>query len=132
MILYGIRHLLLEALYIELAQAAYRDLFHDNGPIEFSPKAYEHLKRHTVPFAGAIRIVANDLPSPRSDDPIFGKIRGARKDVLTRRFEGVRVRLMERLREVMNLRHAASTESHQITTPQPLASVYQYLADLSH
>ena len=123
-----VRRLLLEAAYIDLARAAQRDLFDDQTPMDFSPQAYENLKRHKVPFAGAIRVVGADMPAPRPEDPFFQKMRNARKDVLTRRFEGVRSRLVERLRELMSLRQAATAEVERRATQKPVGTVVQYLA----
>src|SRR5690606_13699246 len=48
-----IRQLLVEAAYVELALAANRDLFDDPLPLDFSEQAFQRLKRHKVPFAGA-------------------------------------------------------------------------------
>jgi hypothetical protein len=48
---------LIEAAYVELALAANRDLFDEALPLDFSEQAYHRLKRHKVPFAGAIMVL---------------------------------------------------------------------------
>lgn len=100
----GIRQLLQEAAYIELAKAFQRDLFDQSMPLDFSSQTYEHLRQQKVPFAGAMRLVGNGLPPLRPDDPLYLKCLDSRKDVLTRRFEGIRTRLIECLRQLVEIR----------------------------
>ncbi len=99
-----IRQLLVEAAYVELALAANRDLFDEALPLDFSEQAYQRLKRHKVPFAGAIKLVGTGLPRPRPDDSLFIRLREAKKDVLARRFDAIRGRLADRLSELMEAR----------------------------
>lgn len=93
-----IRQLLVDAAYVELAMAANRDLFDDALPLDFSEQAYQRLKRHKVPFAGAMKLAGVGLPRPRPDDPAFIRLRETKKDVLGRRFESIRTKLIDRLR----------------------------------
>jgi hypothetical protein len=106
-----IRQLLMEAAYIELAQAMHPDLFDEAMPLDFSEQAYQRLKRHKVPFAGAVKTVGPVLPRPRSDDAVFLRLVDQKRDVLTRRFEAIRGKIGERLRELMELRK----DKHQMT-----------------
>ena len=97
-----IRQLLTEAVYIELALAANRDLFDDAMPLDFSDQAYQRLKRHKVPFAGAMKLVGAGLPIPRPDDSLYQRFRESKKDVLTRRFDAIRGKMTDRLRELID------------------------------
>ena len=99
-----IRQLLVEAAYIELALAANRDLFDEALPLDFSEQAYQRLKRHKVPFAGAMKLVGAGLPKPRPDDSLFLKFRDSKKDVLARRFDAIRGKLIDRLGELIEAR----------------------------
>jgi superfamily II DNA or RNA helicase len=96
-----IRQLLVDAAYIELARAANRDLFDEDLPLDFSEQAYQRLKRYKAPFAGALKTVGTGLPKPRGDDASYLRWRDAKKDVLTRRFDAIRTRMNDRLRELM-------------------------------
>lgn len=96
-----IRQLLLETVYVELALAANRDLFDEAVPLDFSEQAYQRLRRHKVPFAGALKLVGTGLPRPRADDALYLRWREAKKDVLTRSFDAIRSRMSDRLRELM-------------------------------
>ncbi len=96
-----IRQLLSQAAYVELAQAASRDLFDDYMPLDFSEAAYDRLKRHKVPFAGALRLINTGLPRLRADDPFFLRMKDSKRDVLTRRFEAIKTRLSDRLRQLV-------------------------------
>ncbi len=89
-----IRQLLTQAAYIELAQAANRELFDEEDmPLDFSDMAYERLKRHKFPFAGAIKQIGGGLPRPRPEDKFYLQVNALRRDVLTRRFEAIRSKL---------------------------------------
>ncbi|MBV8268853.1 MAG: hypothetical protein JO252_21210, partial [Planctomycetaceae bacterium] len=92
-----IRQLLLQAAYIELAQAANRDLFDEEMPLNFSELAIQHLKRHKYPFAGALKMVDVSGLCPRPEDPKYARIREQQKEVLSRRFEVIRSKLGEAL-----------------------------------
>ncbi|MBX3412594.1 MAG: DEAD/DEAH box helicase family protein [Pirellulales bacterium] len=96
-----IRQLLADAAYTELAMASNRDLFDEQMPLDFSEQAYERLKRHKVPFAGALKIAGQNLPAPRATDPLYIRLRDSKRDLLTRRFEAVRNKLTDRLKELM-------------------------------
>jgi hypothetical protein len=110
-----IRQLLVEAAYIELAMASNRDLFDEEMPLDFSEQAYERLKRHRVPFAGAMKMAGQSLPVPRASDPLYLRLRDSKRDVLTRRFETARVKLGDRLRELVAAKNAAAAESSEST-----------------
>jgi len=106
-----IRQLLVEATYVELAMASNRDLFDEALPLDFSEQAYQRLKRHKVPFAGAIKLVGTLLPKPRPDHPQYMKFRETKKDVLTRRFEAIRAKMTERLKDLMETRASTALTS---------------------
>ena len=102
-----IRQLLTEAAYIELAQAANRDLFDEEDmPLDFSDLAYDRLKRHKYPFAGAIKQIGGHLPRPRPEDKFYLKMNATRRDVLTRRFDAIRGKLGDRLHQLMAAKQA--------------------------
>jgi SNF2 family DNA or RNA helicase len=103
-----IRQLLLEAAYIELALAGNRDLFDEALPLDFSEQAYQRLKRHKVPFSGAMKLVGTGLPKPRSDNPQYLRLRESKKDLLTRRFDAIRAKMTDRLRELMAAQNSAA------------------------
>ena len=103
-----VRQLLIEAAYIELAMASNRDLFDEALPLDFSDQAFERLKRHRVPFSGAIKVAGQNLPCPKPDDPMYVRLRDSKRDVLTRRFEAVGTRIGDRLRELMAAKNAMS------------------------
>ena len=121
-----VRQLLQEAAYVELARAYQRDLFDQSMPLEFSLQTYEHLRQQKVPFAGAMRLVGDCLPSLRPDDTLYLKLRDARKDVLTRRFEGVRARLIEGLRQLVDIRKLAA-DSHESGAAAQTPTLLEYL-----
>jgi len=98
-----IRQLLIEAAYVELARASHRDLFDEDLPLDFSEQAYQRLKRHKVPFAGALRLFGAGLPPPRRDDSLYVKLRDCKTEVLTRRFDAIRSKLTDRVRDLVNL-----------------------------
>jgi len=100
-----IRQFLVEAAYIELALAANCDLFDEPLPLDFSEQAYQRLKRHKVPFTGALKVAGVGLPRPRPDDSSFLRLRESKRDILARRFDAIRGKLTDRLRELMDLRH---------------------------
>ena len=105
-----IRQLLTQAAYVELAQAASHDLFDEEDmPLDFSDQAYERLKRHKYPFAGAMTQVGSGLPWPRPEDPFYLKMKSSKRDVLTRRFEAIRTRLGERLHQLMAAKQDETT-----------------------
>jgi hypothetical protein len=95
-----IRQLLVEAVYVELALAANRGLFDEGLVLDFSEEAYQRLKRHKVPFAGALRVAGTGLPRPRPDDPLYLRLRESKRDALMRKFEAVRSKMTDRLRQL--------------------------------
>jgi SNF2 family DNA or RNA helicase len=99
-----IRQFLVEAAYVELALAANRGLFDAALPLDFSEQAYQRLKRHKVPFAGAMKLVGAGLPKPRSDDSMYLRFRESGKDALTRRFDVIRGKISDRLRDLIEAR----------------------------
>jgi superfamily II DNA or RNA helicase len=99
-----LRQLLVEAAYVELALAANPDLFDEALSMDFSEQAYQRLKRHKVPFAGAIKLIGTRLPKPRPDDSLFLKLQESKKDVLTKRFEAIRTKLTDRLQKLVEMR----------------------------
>ena len=110
--------MLVEAAYIELAQASNRDLFDEAMPLDFSEQAYQRLKRHKVPFSGALKLVGAGLPKPRSDDSLFVRVRDTKRDVLVRRFDAVRGKLTDRLRDLMEIRKKVEQVAQSGSTDQ--------------
>lgn len=98
-----IRQLLVEAAYIELALATKRELFDEALPLDFSEAAYQRLKRHKAPFAGAMKMVGAGLPRPSADDMRFIRFRESKRDVLLRRFDAIRAKLGGRLSDLMGV-----------------------------
>ena len=99
----AIRQLLLLAAYVELAQTANRGLFDegDDLPLDFSEQAIRRLKRHKIPFAGALKLVDVSDIRPRSVDPKYIRLRDSYPDVLTRRFKATRIKLGEHLAQLV-------------------------------
>jgi hypothetical protein len=126
-----IRQLLVEAAYIELALATHRDLFDEALPLDFSEQAFQRLKRHKVPFAGAIKLAGAGLPRPRPDDPLFIRLRESKKDVLLRRFDGIRGKLTERLRDLIDARNHTPAASHATAT-KPALNCYGVSSAFHH
>ncbi len=109
----AIRQLLLLAAYVELAQTANRGLF-DEGedlPLDFSEEAIRRLKRHKIPFAGALKLVDVTGLRPSPDDPKYIKLRDSYPDVLTRRFEATRIKLGEVLGQLVLAQKALSAKT---------------------
>lgn len=104
-----VRQLLTEAAYAELAMAANRDLFDEPLPLDFSEAAYQRLKRHKVPFSGALKLAGANLPKPRSDDPVYLRLRETKRDALKRRFDVIRDKLIERLGELVDAQTKLAT-----------------------
>jgi len=99
-----VRQLLVEAVYVELALASHRDLFDEGLLLDFSEQAYQRLKRHKMPFAGAIKLIGSGLSKPRPDDSLYVRLQESKNDVLTRRFEAIRGKLTNRLRELVEMK----------------------------
>ncbi len=99
----AIRQLLLQAAYIELAQAARRGLFDegDDLPIDFSDQAIRRLRRHKIPFACALKLVDISDIRPRPDDPKYIRFRDSYPDILVRRFEATKIKLGDLLGELV-------------------------------
>jgi len=120
-----IRQLLSQAVYVELAQAANRDMFDDYMPLDFSEAAYGRLKRHKVPFAGALRMVNTGLPKPRQDDPFYVKMKDSKRDVLTRRFDAIKTRLSERLGQLVQIKRSGASEGVEQPSAPPTIRCYR-------
>lgn len=115
-----LRQLLSQAVYIELAQAVNRDLFDtEQLPVDFSDQAYERLKRHKYPFAGALKQISGPLPRPHPEDDFYLKMKASKRDVLTRRFDTIRTKLGERLHQLVAAKAAAESGG---TDTMPLAA----------
>gem|GEM_PF-2943281 len=95
-----IRQLLVEAVYVELALAADRGLFDEGLVLDFSEEAYKRLKPYGVPFRGALRVAGSGLPRPRPDDPRYLRLQEFNRDALMRKFEAVRMKMTDRLRQL--------------------------------
>jgi SNF2 family DNA or RNA helicase len=95
----AIRQLLLQAAYIELAQTANRGLFDEveDLPLDFSDQAIRRLKRHKIPFAGALRLVDVSDIQPRPDDPKYIRLRNTYPDVLERKFASTKAKISDLL-----------------------------------
>ena len=107
----AIRQLLLQAAYIELAQTANRGLF-DEGedlPLDFSNEAIRRLKRHKIPFAGALKLVDVSDMQPRPEEPKYIRLRDSYPDVLTRRFDATKVKLCETLGQLVQAQKTLAT-----------------------
>jgi len=96
------RQLLIQAAYVELAMAAKRDVFDEEDvPPDFSEQAFNRLKRHKYPFAGALKLLGDSLPRPQPKDPFYLEMKASSRDVLARRFKATRTRLGDRLRQLV-------------------------------
>jgi len=118
-----VRQLLVEAAYIELGLAANSGLCDDGLVLDFSEQAYQRLKRHEIPFTGALRVVGAGLPSLRPDDPVFLRLQNARKEVLIRRFEAVRERITDRLRNLSAWQNRPVMADKNAVAPSAVALV---------
>jgi superfamily II DNA or RNA helicase len=124
----AIRQLLLQAAYIELAQTAKRGLFDegDDLPIDFSDQAIRRLKRHKIPFAGALKLVDISDIRPRPDDPNYIRLRDSYPDVLVRRFETTKVKLGDLLGQLVQWQNAekGGRGKDTVAGQTPLIEVY--------
>jgi hypothetical protein len=103
------RLLLLRAAMIELAIAEQPDLLSEQGvPFEFSEEAVLRLGRRGYPFSGLLRSVDMLGLRPSPADPFFADVRSESREVLRRRFEEIRKRGGEILREVVATAKGAS------------------------
>jgi len=118
-----IRQHLLQAAYIELAQAANRDLFDEEMPLDFSEQAVLRLRRHRYPFAGALKAVDVAGLRPRPDDPKYARLREQQRDVLARKFEIVRSKLGESLAALMQARQVVIPDASQAADGQPVPEI---------
>jgi len=109
-----VRQLLCEAAYVELAMAASRDLFDEAMPLDFSEAAYQRLKRHKVPFSGALKLTGTNLPKPRPDDPTYSRLRECKRDALKRRFDAIRDKMTDRLRELVDAQTKLNDVKHAV------------------
>jgi len=124
----AIRQLLLLAAYVELAQTANRGLF-DEGealPLDFSEEAIRRLKRHKIPFAGALKLVDVSDVRPRSDDPKYIRLRDSYPDVLVRRFEATKIKLGDLLGQLVQSQNTekGGRGKDTVAGQTPLIEVY--------
>lgn len=119
-----IRQLLVEAAYVELALATKRELFDEVLPLDFSEAAYQRLKRHKAPFAGAIKVVGVGLPRPSADDARFVRFRDSKRDVLLRRFDAIRAKLGGRLSDLMGIMNHPPIVLPEAAAPRPTIECY--------
>jgi hypothetical protein len=119
-----IRHLLVEAAYVELALATKRELFDEVLPLDFSNAVYHRLKRHKVPFAGALKVVGTDLPRPRPDDALFIRLRESKKTCCCDALKPFVGKLGDRLRELINERNHPPSVSSDALTARPTIVCY--------
>jgi hypothetical protein len=123
-----IRQYLLEAAYIELANAAADGLFASGGVVTFSLEAVHRLRRHKYPFAGALKVVPVDGLKPSPADPKYQRLAGARRDALDRRFEAIKTRLGELLGQYVASPSAPGTAPAARAGPEVKVSWYAGLA----
>jgi SNF2 family DNA or RNA helicase len=114
-----IRQLLREAVYVELARAAYHGLWDEGFVLDFSEKAYQQLKRRGIPFPAALRVVGTDLPPPRPDDPLYLRLQECSKDALQRRFKAISSRIERQLHQLSDLQKKLATLSKTNATAVP-------------
>ncbi len=74
--------------------------------LSFSQQAIRHLKRHKIPFTGALKLVEVSDMQPRPGDPKFIRLRDSYPDVLTRRFEAAKLKLGEVLGQLVQAKSA--------------------------
>jgi superfamily II DNA or RNA helicase len=100
------RDLLVQAAYVDLARAAADGLFGADGTAGFTPETISRLRRHKVPFAGALKKIPVDGLTLSPTDPRYVSIAQARRDGLDRRFEAIKTRLAEVLTQYMSVASA--------------------------
>ena len=95
-------------------------------PLDFSEEAIRRLKRHKIPFAGALKLVDVSDIRPQSDDPKYVKLRDSYPDVLTRRFEATKLKLGDLLGQLVQAQRNAVGDLSVTgsSTLAPLAEIY--------
>ena len=101
-----IRDLLVQAAYVELARGVADGMFAEGGTAGFSVETVRRLRRHKIPFAGALKAVAVDGLMLSPTDPRYLRTAQGRGDVLDRRFEAIRARLSESLTQYVAALHS--------------------------
>jgi hypothetical protein len=75
--------------------------------LSFSKQAIRRLKRHKIPFTGALKLDEVSDMRPRPGDPKFIRLRDSYPDVLTRRFEAAKLKLGEVLGQLVQAQKCA-------------------------
>jgi hypothetical protein len=96
------RDLLVQAAYVDLAKVAADGLFAADGTAGFTSETVSRLRRHKVPFSGALKVVPLDGLALSPTDPRYLLLAQTRRDVLERRFDAIKVRLGEVLTQYMS------------------------------
>ena len=115
-----------QAAYIELAQAANRDMFDEEDlPLDFSEHGLRAAEAAQVPIrrrpeSGWRR----PAPARGGEDPFYLKMKAAKRDVLTRRFEAIRTRLGERLQQLVAAKQASETGGSPAKAATPAILCY--------
>jgi superfamily II DNA or RNA helicase len=104
-----VRQVLLRAALVELALGQRPDLFRGAPlPWEFSEEAVRGLRRHKYPFAPLFHLVETAGLTPLPTDPYFIGCQSESVDVLRRRFEQLRLRAVELVKQLAPI----PTQSH--------------------
>ena len=85
-------------------------------PLDFSDQAIRRLKRHKIPFAGALKLVEVSDMQPRSDDPKYIRLRDTYPDLLTRRVESTKIKLGEAIAQLVNAKKNKRDSTSMIGT----------------
>jgi superfamily II DNA or RNA helicase len=121
-----VRQLLLQTAYVELALASSAGLYDEQLPVDFSAQAIVRLKRHGIPFKGAMRVVSIDGLQPSPDDDGYRRLTECKRDVLQRRFDSVRRKLSDVLTALVAAgpEHCSVLPTPGPTSPGPQLSFY--------
>ena len=92
----------------------------------FSEEAIRRLKRHKIPFAGALKLVDVSDVRPRSDDPKYIRLRDSYPDVLVRRFEATKIKLGDLLGQLVQSQNTekGGRGKDTVAGQTPLIEVY--------
>ena len=98
------RQLLLEATYIDLAMAHYRDLFGELPNLAgFTEEAVRALKRLGYPFAPLLLLVGTESVTPSPSDPAWIRLQEASQESLKRRLEAIKKPMGELIHKLKSL-----------------------------
>jgi superfamily II DNA or RNA helicase len=122
----GIRDLLVQAAYVELARASADGMFAGEGTAGFSVETVRRLRRHKFPFAGALKAVAVDDLILSPTDPRYLRIDQGKNDALDRRFEAIKSRLNELLTQYVA---SQPSERQTLVSASPDSKVRAVLLD---